>query len=196
MRWQRQWFCCLSLVRCYRRNRANLHQKGLAKSERTVANPADSDAETTEQQRAAFVAFAQQFDRVFSRCTDALEPVSSEIEQPQINRFRIYEIGEEAKEICGEVSMDIRRLTVPATLDRDIRRDLDDVQNTCSLAAVSERLTADSLMKAVDDDFRPSRVSDMSEASEASLRSKTACLSGWVRAANELGVDPSSIFAP
>lgn len=136
-----------------------------------------------------FVRFYREFEREFDTCNNAFDPIGQEAGSSSPSPQRLYAVSRNAKEVCRSSSGIIRDLEPPASFSADLKKEAKRLLDVCANAVIAQQLTADAAMKAIDDNFRPSRVQNMTDSGDRALQMKMGCVAGWLIQARALGVE-------
>lgn len=136
-----------------------------------------------------FIRFYRTFETTFDRCNNSFDPIGAEAGSSNPSPVRLYQVAQAARDTCRSVSVDMGRLRPPRSLTREMQDDLKRVIDVCQNAVVAQSIGAGSVMKAVDDNFRPSRVAAMTADGERATQQKFGCVAGWMIQIRKLGLE-------
>lgn len=122
-------------------------------------------------------------------CDQAATAASDSLGRSGSRPHIAYTSVETAKRTCADVGVQIRRIDVPRSLEKDERKAFNDALNNCGWAYAGKSVMFDRMLKVVDGDRRPSQLARVQEAGRTSQAQVVQCVLTITALAHEQGVE-------
>jgi hypothetical protein len=169
-----------------------------AATEKPAAAGGFSEDSTTAEAKAKVVSINTKDDfranyksmmALSKRCDDSLSATSSWLKAG--DAIRAYDAAKNTQAVCYDVSANIRQLDIPAGVAGEARAKLEEAHEKCASAYSTRAYQMSKVMKVLDGDMRPSKLSEINLIRDSGDAGILLCQAGYMSAGSVLGVDPN-----
>lgn len=127
-------------------------------------------------------------------CDDVSKTVADAAGRRNIDAYTLYPIVGSARSICSVASLEVGRLEVPEAIPSLYRGAFEEAVDTCSNAYAAKASAFRSMAGVLDGNTRPSAVAAAQQNAERAQAGVMLCGLGFMKAANEAGLDLEEVL--
>lgn len=127
-------------------------------------------------------------------CDDVSKTVADAAGRRNISPYTLYPLVESARSICSAESLEVGRLEVPEAIPSRYRGAFEEAIETCSGAYAAKASAFRSMAGVLDGNTRPSAVAAAQQNAERAQAGVMLCGLGFMKAANEAGLDLEEVL--